>query len=151
MSIDNSNKGPTVDRPRLWWRLVMVGALLYVILLVSNYLSPWLSVGPLFWTTVEVLLVGFAAFAAAKDFIAFRPSRPLRGAERFALVVVSILVLSWLAAVMLTWFSPADRNGVLSLLVGLIVALPVLPLIALALPGTIAYRHIRQARGRSGS
>ncbi|WP_433368803.1 hypothetical protein ACQPZX_42260 [Actinoplanes sp. CA-142083] len=132
---------PMTDRPRRWWRLVIVGSLLYVVLVASNYYSPWLGDSPLVWVSAEILLVALAVFAAVKDLSAV----PLRGVERAALVVAAVIVLLWVPAALLTWFASGRRDDVLSLLLGLLVAIPVLPLAALALPGTIAYRHARRA------
>lgn len=126
------------DRPRIWWRLVVAATLLYVALLATNYFSPWLGDSTLVWVCAEVLLVALAILAATKDLAAVRP---LRRVERLALIVASVLVLLWLGAAMLTWFASGRRDDVLSLLLGLVVAIPVLPLAALALPGTIAYRQ----------
>ncbi|MBU2669893.1 hypothetical protein KOI35_40920 [Actinoplanes bogorensis] len=131
----------TAVRPRLWWRLVLAAALVYLVLLVTNYLMPWLGDRPAVWATAELLIVVLAFVAAVKDLSAVRP---LRRAERAALVIVTVLVLLWLAAMTVTWFAEGRRDDVLSLLLGLVVAVPVVPLVLLAVPGMIAFRRTRQ-------
>lgn len=139
----NGNQPPAPARPRLWWRLVIACTGLYVLLLASNYFLMWHTGSTLFWTAAQTLLVTFAALAAAKDLFAARSQRPLRGIERIMLMSAILLVLLWLAGLLLTSTSPGGRASVLHLLIGLLVAIPVLPIAALAVPGAIVFRRAR--------
>jgi hypothetical protein len=141
MSITESNQLTATARPRLWWRLVVACTGLYVLLLAINYVVPWLNGSKVMWAGAEILLVAFAGFAAAKDLSSAGPRRPLRRTERIALMVVVLLVLLWLAGLMLTWAASGDRASFLRALTGLIVAIPVIPVAALALPGTLVFRR----------
>ncbi|WP_412749085.1 hypothetical protein [Krasilnikovia sp. M28-CT-15] len=116
-----------------------------MLVLASNYVLLWFTSTALVWAVVEVMLVALAGFAAAKDLSVVHQRHPLRRIERIALISAAVLVLLWLVVlVLLNWAAPEGGADVFHLLTGLIVAIPVLPLAALALPGTMAFRHARK-------
>jgi hypothetical protein len=130
----------------LWWGLVIAGFGLYVVLLAGRYALLWLTDTAIIWVAVEVLLVALAVLAAVKDLSAVPARRPMRRIERIAMVSASVLVLLWLIGLLLlTWVVPDGRADVPRLVLGLLVAVPVLPVAALALPGTMVFRHARHA------
>lgn len=94
------------------------------------------------WTVAEVLFVAFAVFAAARDIAAASRRRPLKGKVRVVVMAIWLVVLLWLAALLLL---PGDRVTALRVLIGLLLAIPVVPVAALAVPGTILFRRSRHA------
>jgi hypothetical protein len=142
MSLTENGRPRAEGRPLLWWRLVAACTGLYLLLLAANYVVPGLTGHTVVWVGAEIVLVAFAVFAAAKDLAAAGPRRPLRRTERIVLTMVVVLVLVWLAGLALAWAASDDKTTVLTLLIGLIVTIPVIPITALTLPGTIVFRRI---------
>lgn len=135
--MNDGDRRPTAGRPRRWWRSVIAGTVFYVVLLATNYYTPWLGGGSLVWVYLKIVLVVLATFAAGQDLV----GRPLGRNARIAVFAAAVLVLIWIVTLSAVWFISEMSDIAAAPILGLAVAIPVLPIVALALPGTIVHRR----------